>query len=106
MVYPIVVVKDPLQCHNKILHVDYSQNNLYTELDAYPLPRIEDMNNTHSQYTSKSLVESTLLPNSMDSCTSFVVFLLVKQMMFLFPVLWTRLLQRKSYLVPSHILIT
>ena len=31
--------------------MDYSQTiNLYTELDAYPLPRIEDMVNTLSEY--------------------------------------------------------
>ncbi|XP_064077645.1 uncharacterized protein LOC135195313 [Macrobrachium nipponense] len=40
----VVVVKDPLGRHKKRLCIDYSQTiNQYTELDAYPLQRIEDM---------------------------------------------------------------
>ncbi|XP_063888888.1 uncharacterized protein LOC135115803 [Scylla paramamosain] len=40
----VVVVKDPLDRHKKRLCIDYSQTiNQYAELDAYPLPRIEDM---------------------------------------------------------------
>ncbi len=39
----VVVVKDPLDRHKKRLCIDYSQTiNQYTELYAYPLPRIED----------------------------------------------------------------
>jgi hypothetical protein len=42
----VVVVKDPLNRHKKRLCIDYSQTvNQYTELDAYPLPRIDDMIN-------------------------------------------------------------
>ena len=48
----VVVVKDDLNRHRKRLCVDYSQTiNLYTELDAYPLPRIDDMINNLSQYS-------------------------------------------------------
>lgn len=40
----VVIVKDPTNRHRKRLCVDYSQTiNQYTELDAYPLPRIDDM---------------------------------------------------------------
>ncbi|XP_076062398.1 uncharacterized protein LOC143037735 [Oratosquilla oratoria] len=46
-----VVVKDPMNRHKKRMHVDYSQTvNLYTELDAYPLPRIYTMVNELSTY--------------------------------------------------------
>ena len=35
----------------KRLCIDYSQTiNIYTELDAYPLPRIDDMTNELSKY--------------------------------------------------------
>ena len=48
----VVIVKDDLNRHRKRLCVDYSQTiNLYTELDAYPLPRIDDMINNLSQYS-------------------------------------------------------
>ena len=44
----IVVVKST---EKQRLCVDYSQTvNLYTELDAYPLPRIDDMINKLAQY--------------------------------------------------------
>ena len=47
----IVVVKNGTQSVKKRLCVDYSQTiNLYTELDAYPLPRIDTMINKLAQY--------------------------------------------------------
>jgi hypothetical protein len=47
----IVVSKDPSNRHKKRLCIDYSQTiNQYTELDAYPLPRIDDMINNLAQY--------------------------------------------------------
>ena len=39
-----MIVKDEFNWHKKRMCVDYSQTiNIYTELDAYPLPRIDDM---------------------------------------------------------------
>ena len=50
----IVVSKDPSNRHKKRLCIDYSQTiNQYTELDAYPLPRIDDMIN-NLYYTIQS----------------------------------------------------
>ncbi|XP_064115027.1 uncharacterized protein LOC135221134 [Macrobrachium nipponense] len=47
----VVVVKDPLNRHKKRMCVDYLQTiNLYTELDAYPLPWIDTMVNELSTY--------------------------------------------------------
>ncbi|XP_064117671.1 uncharacterized protein LOC135223096 [Macrobrachium nipponense] len=47
----VVAVKDPLVRHKKRLCIDYSQTiNQYTELDAYPLPRIEDMVHDLAKY--------------------------------------------------------
>lgn len=47
----VVVVKDPLERHRKRLCIDYSQTiNQFTELDAYPLPRIEEIINTLAKY--------------------------------------------------------
>ncbi|XP_068229407.1 uncharacterized protein [Palaemon carinicauda] len=47
----VVVVKDPLDRHKKRLCIDYSQTiNQCTELDAYPLPRIEDMVHDLAKY--------------------------------------------------------
>ena len=47
----VVVVKDPFLRHKKRLCMDYSQTiNHYTELDGYPLPRIDDMVNTLANY--------------------------------------------------------
>ena len=47
----IIVVKSGTQSAKKRLCVDYSQTiNLYTELDAYPLPRIDTMINKLAQY--------------------------------------------------------
>ena len=46
----VLVVKNP-ESGKKRLCVDYSQTiNLYTQLDAYPLPRIEDLVNKLSTY--------------------------------------------------------
>ena len=46
-----VVVKTSSQPDKKRLCVDYSQTiNQYTELDAYPLPRIYDMINNLAHY--------------------------------------------------------
>ena len=42
----VIVAKDPSNQHKKRLCIDYSQTvNLHTNLDAYPLPRIDDMVN-------------------------------------------------------------
>ena len=49
----VVVVENELNCHKKRLCVDYSQTiniYIYTQLDAYPLPRIDDMINELSKY--------------------------------------------------------
>ena len=47
----VLIVKDELQRHKKRMCIDYSQTiNLFTDLDAYPLPRIDDMINKLSQY--------------------------------------------------------
>ena len=47
----VLIVKDELQRHKKRMCIDYSQTiNLFTDLDAYPLPRIDDMVNKLSQY--------------------------------------------------------
>ena len=42
----IIVTQDPNPHHRKRLCVDFSETiNVYTELDAYPLTRIDDMAN-------------------------------------------------------------
>ena len=47
----VVVVKDPLDRHKRRMCIDYSQTiNQYTELDAYPLPRIDSIVNDLSKY--------------------------------------------------------
>ena len=47
----VVVVKDLTKSNKKRLCIDYSQTvNLYTELDAYPLPRTDDMINKLVKY--------------------------------------------------------
>ena len=47
----VVIVTDECNRHKKRMCVDYSQTiNIYTELDAYPLPRIDDMVNELAQY--------------------------------------------------------
>ncbi|XP_076033649.1 uncharacterized protein LOC143020786 [Oratosquilla oratoria] len=47
----VVVVKDPMNRHKQRMCVDYSQTvNSYTELDTYPLPRIDTMVNELSAY--------------------------------------------------------
>ena len=46
-----VVVKSPSHPEKKRLCVDYSQTvNQYTDVDAYPLPRIDDMINNLAKY--------------------------------------------------------
>jgi len=48
----VLVIKDETDRHKKRLCVDYSQTiNIYTELDAYPLPRIDDMVNELAKYS-------------------------------------------------------
>lgn len=48
----VLVVKDPTERHRRRLCVDYSQTiNLFTQLDAYPLPRIDDMVNSLASYS-------------------------------------------------------
>ena len=48
----VVVISDEFNRHKKRLCVDYSQTiNIYTELDAYPLPRIDDMINELAKYS-------------------------------------------------------
>ena len=47
----VVVVKSAVPSNKKRLCVDYSQTiNQYTELDVYPLPRIDDMINNLAHY--------------------------------------------------------
>jgi len=47
----VLIVKDEANRHKKRLCIDYSQTiNIYTELDAYPLPRIDNMINELSKY--------------------------------------------------------
>ena len=48
----VVVVKYDSNCHRKRLCIDCSQTiNLFTELDAYPSPRIDDMVNKLANYS-------------------------------------------------------
>ena len=47
----VVIATDECNRHKKRMCEDYSQTiNIYTELDAYPLPRIDDMVNELAQY--------------------------------------------------------
>jgi len=47
----VLVAKDEYNRHRKRLCIDYSQTvNLHTNLDAYPLPRIDEMVNKLSKY--------------------------------------------------------
>ena len=47
----VLVAKDEFNRHRKRLCVNYSQTiNLYTNVDAYPLPRIDEMVNQLSKY--------------------------------------------------------
>ena len=47
----VVIVNDQFNRHKKRMSVDYSQTiNVYTELDAFPLPRIDDMVNKLAAY--------------------------------------------------------
>ena len=53
-----MVVKNPSQPDKKRLCVDYSQMiNQYTELDAYPLPRIDAMINNLAHYRVFSTID-------------------------------------------------
>ena len=86
----IVVVKNGTQSAKKRLCVDYSQTiNLYTELYAYPLPRIDTMINKLAQYKVistydlKMLIikflhlkqrETILHLKWVDNCTSSVAY--------------------------------
>ena len=48
----VIVIKDSFNQQRKRLCIDYSQTiNIYTQLDGYPLPRIDDMINQLSQYS-------------------------------------------------------
>lgn len=91
----VVVVKDPLDRHKKIHCIDYSQTvNQYTELDAYPLPRIEDMVHNLAKYKVFSTFDlqsayhqisirvrgSILLLREQENCISFAGFHLVSLM--------------------------
>ena len=47
----VVIANDELKRHKKRLCIDYSSTmNIYTELDAYPLPKIETMVNNLAKY--------------------------------------------------------
>ena len=47
----VVIVNDQLKCHKKRMSVDYSQTiNVYTELDAFSVPQIDDMVNKLAVY--------------------------------------------------------
>lgn len=47
----VVVAKDSLDRHKKRLCIDYSQTiNQYTELNAYPIPKMEDMVHDLAKY--------------------------------------------------------
>ena len=74
----IVVVKDATQRHKRRLCIDYSQTvNLFTELDAYPLPRIEDIVNDLANYSVfstfdlKSAYHQVPIHNSEKKYTAF-----------------------------------
>ena len=54
----VLIVKDEANRHKKRLCIDYSQTiNIYTELDAYPIPRIDDMINELSKYRVFSMFD-------------------------------------------------
>ena len=74
----MVVAKDPLDRHKKRLCIDYSQTiNQYTDLDAYPLPRIDDMVNdlaaykVYSTYNLKSAYHQVPIKESDRKYTGF-----------------------------------
>ena len=47
----VMITRDEFKRHKKRMCIDYSQTvNLFTELDAYPLPRIDDLITKLSQY--------------------------------------------------------
>ena len=74
-----MVVKDPLLQHKRRLCVNYSQTiNQYTELDGYPLPRIDDMikilanYKVFSTFELKSTYHLEPIMQSNLKCTEFV----------------------------------
>lgn len=74
----VVVVKDETKRHRKRMCIDYSQTvNLYTELDAYPLPRIDEMVNElakyslYSTYDLRSAYYQLKIKNSDKKFTAF-----------------------------------
>ena len=76
----VVVVKDSFNRQRKRLCIDYSQTiNIYTQLDAYPLSRIDDMINELSQYSvfstfdMHSAYHQIELVSSERKCTGFEV---------------------------------
>ena len=53
-----VVVKDPNEMHRKRMTIDYSETiNKFTQLDAYPLPRIDEQVNEISKYKYYSTID-------------------------------------------------
>lgn len=85
----VVVVKDSLNRHKKKMLVHYPQTvNHYTEVDAYPLPRIDSMVNELSAYSVFSTFDlnnayhqvpmnqtrNTLFMRPTDVCLNFVGF--------------------------------
>ena len=76
----VVVVKDSFNRQRKRLCIDYSQTiNIYTQLDYYPLSRIDDMINELSQYSvfstsdMRSAYHQIELVSSERKCTGFEV---------------------------------
>ena len=42
----VMIARDEFLCHKRRMCIDYSQTvNLFTELDAYPLPHIDEIIN-------------------------------------------------------------
>ena len=74
----VMIALDEPQRHKQRMCIDYSQTiNLFTELDAYPLPRIDDMVNKLSQFEVlstfdlKSAYHQILLRESETKFTAF-----------------------------------
>ena len=116
----VVVSKDPSNRHRKRLCVDYSQTiNQYTELDAYPLPKIDEMINNLAQYNVfstfdlKSAYHQVLIQESDRKFTGFEangrlyqfsVSHLASQMEWqLFRERWISSLRKRSLMIHSHI---
>ena len=48
----VIIARDEFDRHKRRMCIDYSQTiNIYTDLDAYPLPRIDDMVNELAKYS-------------------------------------------------------